>query len=144
MTADEIRAAVAADPALQSASFEAIAVALSADRTMLAPTMISERRILSVLGAAHGGAFLDALDAFAATPLATDHPLAPVHSGIRRAIGWLKTNEGLDIGDPEAQAMLDGLAATGVVDPAHAQVVKDLARVPDVVQAYEVQRALQA
>lgn len=144
MTAAEIRAAIAAAPPLRALlpDTEAVAAALSAGRTRLVERMITERRILSALGVIAGAAFLDALDAFAAASLPSEHPLAAYHSGIRRAIGWLKTDDGLDIGDAASQAMLTVLAQAGVVDATSAATVQALARVPDPVSEFDVRRAV--
>ncbi|MBX9857422.1 MAG: hypothetical protein K2Y26_17965 [Gemmatimonadaceae bacterium] len=144
MTPEAIRAAIAADEALQALvpDTAALAAALSVGRTRLTERLITERRILSALGVIAGAAFLDALDAFIKQPLAPEHPLAPYHSGITRAVGWLKTNEGIDIGDPASQAMVQALAAAGVVDAQSAATVMALAVVPDPVAEFDVRRAL--
>ncbi len=144
MTPDAIRAAIQADETAAALlpDTAAVAAALSSGRTRLTERLISERRILSALGVIDGAAFLDALDAFAASTLAEGHPLAPYQSGIRRAVGWLKTPEGLDIGDPASQAMLTALAAAGVVTQASADTVMALARVPDPVSEFDVRRAV--
>jgi hypothetical protein len=144
MSPDAIRDAIAANPDAHAAMPDtaAVASALSAGRTRLTERMITERRILSTLGVIDGAAFLDALDAFAAAVLAPDHPLAAYHSGIRRAVGWLKTTEGLDIGDPASQAMLTALAAAGIVTPSSADAVMALARIPDPITEFDVRRAV--
>ena len=63
MTADEIRAAIAADPALQALvpDTQAIAVALSAGRTRWKHTDIGVGTIIEVLGLAAANPVLDAL-----------------------------------------------------------------------------------
>jgi hypothetical protein len=144
MTAAEIRTAITNDPAVLALMPDTVAItaALSAGRTTLTLTMITERRILSALGVVAGAVFLDALDAFAAATLPPEHPLAAYHSGIRRAVGWLKTDDGIDIGDPTSQAMLDALAAAGVVTAESAAIVKGIARVPDPLSELDVRRAV--
>lgn len=144
MTPAEIRTAITNDPAVLALLPDTVAVAsaLSAGRTKLVLTMATERRILSALGVIDGAVFLDALDAFAAQTLPADHPLAPYHSGIKRAVGWLKTDEGIDIGDASSQLMLDALAAAGVVSADSAAVVKAIARVPDPLSELDVRRAV--
>ena len=144
MTAAEIRAAITNDSAVLALMPDTVAItaALSAGRITLTLTMITERRILSVLGVVAGAVFLDALDAFAAATLPPEHPLAAYHSGIRRAVGWLNTDDGIDIGDPTSQAMLDALAAAGVVTAESAAIVKSLARVPAPLSELDVRRAV--
>lgn len=63
MTADEIRAAIAADPALQALvpDTQAIAAALSVGRTRYVETQIGVGTIIEVLGIAAANPVLDAL-----------------------------------------------------------------------------------
>lgn len=63
MTADEIRAAIAADPALQALvpDSQAIADALSAGRTRYVETQIGVGTIIEVLGLATANAVLDVI-----------------------------------------------------------------------------------
>lgn len=63
MTADEIRAAIAADPALQALvpDTQAIAAALSVGRTRYVETQIGVGSIIEVLGLAAANPVLDAL-----------------------------------------------------------------------------------
>lgn len=63
MTADEIRAAIAADPALQALvpDTQAIAAALSVGRTRYVETQIGVGTIIDVLGLAAANPVLDAL-----------------------------------------------------------------------------------
>lgn len=146
MEPDVIRAAVVADPVLMALvpDTAAIAAALSAQHTRLMERLITERRVLSVLGLADGEAFLSALEAFAVQTLPDAHPLKAAQPGLKRVLSWLKTADGVDVGDPLAQQMLNALAATGVVNASHAQLVMDLARVPVVVDETDVRRALWA
>lgn len=141
MTVDEIRAAIAADPAVRAllpatgpvsqAQIEAVWSALSAGRKRLQTRQISERGILAALGPAVGGAFLTALESFAAATLPAEHPLAASHAGIARAIRWLRDAEGIDVGDASTQEMLAAFAALGVTDPAATAVVQALGWVAD-------------
>jgi hypothetical protein len=144
MTAAEIRTAITNDPAVLALMPDTVAItaALSAGRTRLVERLITERRILSTLGVVAGASFLSALESFAATALPNEHPLAPYHAGIARAVGWLKTDDGIDIGDPTSQAMLDALAAAGVVTEESAAIVKALARVPAPLSEIDVRRAV--
>ena len=65
MTHDEIRAAIAADAALQAMVPDtvALATALSAGRTRFVPTEIGVGTIIEVLGLASGNTVLDAINA---------------------------------------------------------------------------------
>lgn len=103
--------------------------------------MITERGVLSVLPVPDGDAFLSALESFAATTLPVGHPLAAYHGTIRRGIGWLKTSEGLDVGDPLSRLLLDTLAMAGVVDAGSVAAIKALAEVTERVSEADVIRA---
>jgi hypothetical protein len=140
----EIRAEIVADPAIAALVPDtvAIAAALSANRTKLAPRNITERRIIAALGLVDGDAFLSALEAFTTATLDPAHPLKPYQPGLKRVLSWLRTDEGLDVGDPLAQQMLASLAAVGVVDSAASVTVRALALVPDPVPELEVRRAI--
>lgn len=146
MTPAEIRAAIAARPELADSvaarNDVAIAAALSVGRKRLQTRQLSERGILAALGPAAGGAFLAALEAFAATPPAAEHPLYAAHGGIARAIGWLKDADGIDIGDASTQTMLATFAALGIVDASAAATVQALGYVADPVSVADVSAAL--
>ena len=103
--------------------------------------MITERGVMSVLPVPDGDAFLSALESFAATTLPVGHPLAAYHGTIRRGIGWLKTSEGLDVGDPLSRLLLDTLAMAGVVDAGSVAAIKALAEVAERVSEADVIRA---
>ena len=144
MTPDAIRAAILASPDLLALlpDSQALATALSQGRTRLVERMISERRIVALLGIERGEAFLAGLEAFAAASLPADHPMAGVQAGIRRMAGWLKEPEGVDVGNPLAQQALAGLAAAGVLNAADAEIVAAFAREPDPVSEFDVRRAI--
>lgn len=146
MTPEEIRLEIVVDPVLVALvpDTEAIAAALSTRHTRLIERLITERRILSVLGLVDGEAFLSALETFATQLLPDAHPLKAAQPGLKRVLSWLKTPDGLDVGDPLAQQMLQALAGAGVVNATHAQLVMDLARVPVTVSEWDVRRALWA
>lgn len=103
--------------------------------------MITERGVMSVLPVPDGDAFLSALESFAATTLPVGHPLAAYHGTIRRGIGWLKTSEGLDVGDPLSRLLLDTLAQAGVVSAASVARIKALAEIQERVTEADVIRA---
>lgn len=103
--------------------------------------MITERGVMSVLPVPDGDAFLSALESFAAATLPVGHPLAAYHGTIRRGIGWLKTSEGLDVGDPLSRLLLDTLVQAGVVSAASVARIKALAEVQERVTEADVIRA---
>ncbi len=141
---EEIQARASADPAfaamLASGDHAGCAAALSVGRTKLAPRRIKEPGVVSALGVEAGEDVLSALEAFA--DATASGPLAAKHKGIKRMIGWLKTPDGLDIGDPLAQQLLDALAATGVLAPASVSKIKSLAQAPAPVSASEISEAV--
>lgn len=144
MSPEEIRAAILERPDVKALlpDTRAVAEALSIGRLQRQETLITERRVLSVLGVVVGGEFLDALDAFASTVLDSAHPLAAYQSGIRRAIGWLKTEDGIDVGDATSQAMLEALAQAGVVTSVSADAIRALAYAPSPLLEFDVRRAV--
>jgi hypothetical protein len=144
MTHEEIRTAIKNTPALKALvpNTTAIAEALSANRTKLGERLITERRIMSALGIEAGEAFLSALEAFGVATLAADHPLKAAQPGLKRVLAWLKTDQGIDVGDPLAQQMLTVLAQLNIVDTASANTVKALARVADPVAEFDVRLAV--
>jgi hypothetical protein len=144
MTIEEIRQAITASPVLKGMlpDTHAIAAALSEGRTKLVPTLITERRILSELGVVEGEQFLSSLEAFAADTLPNEHPLKAFHPGIKRAIGWLKSPQGIDVGDAMSQTMLNALAAAQVVTTTSATKVRNLAVVTDPVSEMDVRKAV--
>lgn len=105
------------------------------------PHMITERGVLSVLPVPDGDAFLSALESFAAATLPVGHPLAAYHGTIRRGIGWLKTSDGLDVGDPLSRLLLDTLVQAGVVSAASVARIKTLAEVDVPIEEIDVRRA---
>jgi hypothetical protein len=114
MNKTEILAAIAADPALQAlvaaGDTQGIADALSLGRTKVVSHFASERGILErfPLGPLAGDALLAKLEDFSVTA----HPMARI---VKRALKFLAQPEGLDIGSPATQGLLDALAAGGVI-----------------------------
>lgn len=143
MTPQEIRAAIAASAELQAlASYgasQAIADALSVGRTKTVSHFASERGILErfPLGPVAGDAMLTKLDAFAATA----HPMASI---VKRAMKFLAQPEGLDIGSPATQGLLDQLAVGGVITVEERAGLKVMATVPNPVPVADVEIALRA
>jgi hypothetical protein len=143
MTPTEIRAAIAADPAMQALVPDtvALAAALSVGRVRRRMYPATERTVVSTLGLIAGEEFLSALEAIAVAPLASDHPLLPYQPGIARQLGWLK-RDGLDVGDPQTLSMLDTLSALGLLDAGSVTAIKALGVDPDPVPEYDVRVAI--
>lgn len=141
MTPQEIRTAIEADPALQAlaaaGNTQAIADALSAGRTKVVSHFASERGILErfPLGPIAGDALLTKLDAFAATA----HPMASI---VKRAMKFLGQPEGLDLGSPATQGLLDQLALGGVMTAEERAGLRAMATVADPVTHTDVGAAL--
>lgn len=146
MGVDETRSAISADAALLSMAQvsvpneAAIAAALPPVVT-LREEYVTERGVVAALGLIDGEAFLTALEAFATTPLAVDHPLEPYQPGIARQLAWLKT-AGIDVGSAPARELLDTLAAAGVIQTAHAIAIKALAETVTPIDPMLVRRAI--
>lgn len=141
MTPQEIRDAIEADPELQAlaaaGNTQAIADALSAGRTKVVSHFASERGILErfPLGPIAGDALLTKLDAFAATA----HPMASI---VKRAMKFLGQPEGLDLGSPATQGLLDQLALGGVMTAEERSGLRAMATVADPVTHTDVGAAL--
>jgi hypothetical protein len=141
MSPTEILAAVQADPALvalaQAGDTQGIADALSVGRTKVVSHFASERGILEryPLGPLAGDALLAKLEAFAATA----HPMARI---VSRALKFLAQPEGLDIGAPATQGLLDALAAGGVITAEERAGLAQMATVADPVSHVEVGAAI--
>lgn len=146
MNIEQIRVAIQAEPALLAlaradvADEAAIAAALPPAVTLQAEH-ITERGVVAALGVLDGEAFLVALETFVASALPPEHPLKAYQPGIARQIAWLKTG-GIDVGSAPARDLLDALAAVGVIDAAHAAVIKAQAEVRTPVSAMDVRRAI--
>lgn len=138
----EILAAIAASPQLQAlaaaGNTQGIADALSAGRTKVQSHFASERGILERFpaGPLAGDALLAKLEAFAATA----HPMARI---VGRALKFLAQPEGLDIGSPATQGLLDSLAAGGVITADERAGLAAMATVADPVSHADVGAALQ-
>lgn len=131
MTHDEIRAAIAADPALQALvpDTSALAAALSFGRTRLVTRMVNVGTVLDTLGPVDGAAVLDALDALRAHV-----------SAVKWAFILLERNE-LDISLPSVRGQIDALIGP-VFTAAQAAALKALAEQPDEVSEFDVRVAI--
>ena len=128
MTADEIRAAIAADPALQALvpDTQAIAAALSVGRTRYVETQIGVGSIIEVLGLAAANPVLDALYA------------APDYRHVKPLLdqGRLRL-------DAVAQAgMLQPLVTGGLLTQAQLDALVARAKEPAPVDEYDVRMAI--
>lgn len=128
MTADEIRAAIAADPALQALvpDTQAIAAALSVGRTRYVETQIGVGTIIEVLGLAAANPVLDALYA------------APDYRHVKPLLdqGRLRL-------DAVAQAgMLQPLVTGGLLTQAQLDALVARAKEPAPVDEYDVRMAI--
>lgn len=146
MNIEQIRTAIQADPVLLALARAdvpdeaAIAAALPLSVT-LRESFVTERGVVAALGVLAGESFLSALEAFAASTLPAEHPLAPYQPGIARQLAWLR-RDGIDVGSAPACDLLDALAAVGVIDAAHAAVIKAQAEVRTPVSTMDVRRAI--
>lgn len=144
MSPEEIRAAVAAAPALQAflgatagdSDIAGLAAALSLNRTKVVSHFASERGILDryPLGPVAADALMGKLEAFATT----QHPLAGV---VRRAVKFLGTPEGIDLGSNGVQTMLSALTPD-VLTTVERDGLRSMATVPVALTPSEVQAAL--
>ena len=128
MTAEEIRAAIAADPALQALvpDTQAIAAALSAGRMRYVETQIGVGTIIETLGLAVANPVLDALYA------------APDYRHVKPLLdqGRLRL-------DAVAQAgMLQPLVTGGLLTQAHLDALVARAKEPAPVAEYDVRVAI--
>lgn len=136
--------AITAEEAAQIDAFmaegrtNAIAALLSAGRTKVTSHLASERGILERFpaGPLAADALLVKLEGFAATA----HPMAGI---VKRALRFLATPEGLDIGSATTLTLLDRLAAGGVITAEEAAGVKSMATVADPITDAQVQAALE-
>lgn len=133
MDANEIRAAIAADPALQALvpDTTALAAALSQGRTQTVSTLVGVGLVMDCLGPTGGAAVLDALDG-----------LRAVSSPVKWA--WLLLERGeLDVGLQSVRSQIDALTPA-VFTPAQAAAIKALAERPEPVSEFDVRCAIYA
>lgn len=121
---------------------KAIADIISVGRTRLRSYFITDRGVISALGTQAGDAFLTAIESFAVAALAPEHPMKADQAGIKRVLAWLKSDDGIELGDPQTQFLLGVFAQLGIVDVGSAAIVKALGQEPDPVTASDVSRAL--
>lgn len=116
---------------------QAIADILSVGRTKVVSHFASERGILERYpgGPLQADALLAALEGFATTA----HPMARI---VGRALKFLAQPEGLDIGSPATQALLDQLTP-GVISQAQRDGLRAMATVNDPITHTQVGAALE-
>lgn len=143
MTPQQIRDAIAASPELQDLAavnaYGPIATALSVGRTKIASHFASERGVLERFpdGPVAADTLLAKLEAFAATA----HPLASI---VKRALKFLAQAEGLDIGAPATQGLIDALTASGIITTTERDGLRAMATQPAPVNVAEVEAALRS
>ena len=146
MTADEIRAAIAADPALQAIvpDTQSIADTLSAGRTKVVPRMTSARGLAELLpgGPLQAEMILLKLEATRDALLASADPGEKLMgSMLRRQLDFLE-RDGLDFGSAALRGMIDQLAAQGVLTAGEVTAIKTIGVVSDPVDEYAVRVAI--
>ena len=146
MTADEIRAAIAADPALQALvpDTQAIADALSAGRTKVVSRMTSARGMASLLpgGPLQAEMILLKLEAARDALLASTDPGEKLMgSMLRRQLDFL-SRDGLDFGDAALREMINQLGAQSVLTAEEVTAIKTIGVVPAPVDEYAVRVAI--
>lgn len=144
MTPAEIRAAVQASPALLAlvganaaqTDVAALTAAFNLNRTRLVSHFASERGILDRYpgGPIQADALMSKLELFATTA----HPLANV---VKRALKFLGTPEGIDLGSGTVQGMLTALTPD-VLTVAERDGLRAMASAPVAVSPQELQTAL--
>lgn len=95
--------------------------------TVQSPHQIGQRGICSAVGLVAGHKFLKDLKAFSEEVLPENDPLIPYQEPIGSLIAWLYVEGGLDIGDTETRAHMDGLVSAGKLDATVTAAVKALA-----------------
>jgi hypothetical protein len=141
MTLQEIRAAIAASAELQAlavaGSFGPIATALSIGRTKLASHFASERGVLERFpgGPLAADALISKLEAFALTT----HPMSSI---VRRALKFLAQAQGLDIGSPATQGLIDALLSIDVITQTERNGLRAMATVAYEITVADVERAV--
>lgn len=153
MTTEELKAYITSqsqnNPMLQNLGTtmddaQIIATQLSIGRTKLVEWVITELGVIAALGPKDGETFIQGLESFCNTTLTDGHPLKEEHAGIKRALSWIKPpSKGLDIGTETAQTMLDALCATGFISSSSTEIIKNLAKIPDPFNVYEIYQAIQ-
>lgn len=142
MTPQEIRNAIAASPHLQALAvnkaYGPIALVLSVGRTKIVRHFASERGVLERFldGPLAADALLTKLEIFSVS----GHMLASI---VKRALKFLAQSEGLDIGSPATQGLIDMLLADGVITKAERDGLRFMATAPEVITDAQVEQALQ-
>ncbi len=121
----------------QPGTTQAIADILSAGRTRVVSHFASERGILERYP--HGPLLADALLAALEGFAQTQHPMARI---VGRALKFLAQPEGLDIGSPATQGLLDQLTAGGVLTAQQRDGLRAMATQADPISEFDVRRAL--
>jgi hypothetical protein len=86
--------------------------------------MIGSRGIVAILDVIDGEAFIKAMEDFTDAALDESNPLKPYQAGVKRQLAWLDRDAGLEIGNDRTRAMLDAFSSAGIVNAAHAELIK--------------------
>lgn len=150
MTADEIRAAIAADPALQAlaagGATQALADALSAGRTEVRSRITSARGMAEHMpgGPAAAEIVLMKLEGARDAMLGSaDDATKVMGSLLRRQLRFLD-GEGLDFGSPALRAMLDQFVLLNILTADEVTGLKAIAQFPAPVPEWDVRCAIYA
>jgi hypothetical protein len=150
MTPQQIRAAVAADPALQALAAArndaGLADALSVGRTKIEPRMVSARGLAERYSGGPIGAEIVLMKlegAASSMSTSADQSQKVLGSLIKRQLSFL-AGDGLDFGSAALRGMLDQFVTLGVLTDDEVAGLKAIAVVPDVVTAFEVAQAMEA
>lgn len=135
LTAPEVQAI---DAHIAAGSLEAIAALLSAGRVRVASHFASERGVLERYpgGPIAADALLAKLEAFALA----GHPMSSI---VKRALKFLAQSDGLDLGSATTQALLQQLAAGGVITEEERQGLRHITLQADPIHWHAVRTALQ-
>lgn len=149
MEAAQILAEIAASPALQALAAARnhgeIARVLSIGRKKLETKLISARGMASTYpgGPFAGEVVLMKLEGARDSMMASTDPETQVFGSLlRRQLGFLDTEEGLDFGDATMQAIFFQFAAMNILTADEADKLQSMALVPDSVSAIDVEAAL--
>jgi acetylglutamate synthase len=94
---------------------QTLASLLATDRNVLVEHFITDRTLYSSLGPVMAESILSKMAAAAATD-----------ATINRALNWISQRDGLNIGDPVSQAMVDQLVGNSVFTAAEGSAIKGL------------------
>lgn len=114
-------------PARAARDLDALVAGLNAQAALtLQPRFVTMRTITSECDDANG----------VVTALIKAAAVIPV---MAEMLAFLRSDSGMDVGHPRAQAQLDAMATAGILSPDQAQALKNLALQPRIVSRTEVE-----